>query len=401
MTVGIEGLKNVWDCNVFLNTKADEGIKNVKRMYTFKKIKPTDLDWDLISNSNESTIFSSKEWFKFMSKRPNWHPSVISCKYKENLIGYIIGEQLNFGFVKFMGFPIEGTGTYNQGLICTNNTIQINVDERVNIYKEFLQWLSSQSIKLLQISDYQLRNIEDEYIEEKKYRFPSLDAANISYSTHPTYVIDLDKSEDELWAALNYKSCKYCINKAIKEGLKVRVIEHEEEILPFIKEHMLEKNDVSRRHGRKYSWLTYGEWRIKHLCKTLFPNKILMLQVIGKNKMGGGEYVCASGIFGVDEGMSIYYSGCSYAKYQKLCPNELMVWEAMRILHNKGSKCLNMIGINPYKRKFGAHLTYVPRITSAKANIATQMIMEIKCVYKKLKNLQTKIRTSVFHYGSK
>ena len=31
-----------------------------------------------------------------------------------------------------------------------------------------------------------------------------------------------NKSEEELWAGLHYKSCKYCVNEPKKLGLEVR-----------------------------------------------------------------------------------------------------------------------------------------------------------------------------------
>lgn len=368
-------------------------------MYQFEKINPANIDWDNVVQSEEATIYHTKEWFNFMSSKPNWHPFVIKVNRDNAIIGYFFGELINLLFIKIVGAPCKGAGAYHQGFIRAKGVQNLTVDDRIVIYQEIAEWLSiTEHVSTLQVSDFQFAQFEEEYQDERGYKFPKLDELNISYTALPTYVLDLDKSEEELWAGLHYKSCKYCINKAVKEELRIKVITNRNEIKSFVNEHMREKQDVSRRHGRKYSLLTNGRKRILHLCETLFPDRVLMLQVIGVND-NHEDFVCASGIFCFDQGMSIYYSGCSYAQYQKLCPNELMVWEAIRIIHQRGSKCFNMIGIAPYKRKFGAKLAYVPRVSFTNKPWLPRILIGAKKCYKQLKSVQTYLRKKIFHYG--
>ena len=74
----------------------------------------------------------------------------------------------------------------------------------------------------------------------------------------------------------------------------------------------------------------------------------------------------STGIFCFDKGLCAYWTGASYQRYQKYCPNELMVWEAMRILNERGAGDLNFCGCADYKLKFGTIYAYVPRLMFAK-----------------------------------
>lgn len=107
-----------------------------------------------------------------------------------------------------------------------------------------------------------------------------------------------------------------------------------------------------------------GKSRMKVLCEALFPNRILMIEVFGK--VDQKEVIMSSGIFGIDKGESIYWTGASFMKYQKYCPNELMVWEAMCILHERGAGDLNFGGMAHYKLKFGTEYAYVPSFVLTK-----------------------------------
>jgi hypothetical protein len=80
----------------------------------------------------------------------------------------------------------------------------------------------------------------------------------------------------------------------------------------------------------------------------------------------GTEQIMSSGIFCLDKGQCIYWTGAGFQRYQKYCPNELMVWEAMQLLNQRGGGELNFGGMASYKLKFGTKYAYVPRIYIAR-----------------------------------
>ena len=121
---------------------------------------------------------------------------------------------------------------------------------------------------------------------------------------------------------------------------------------------------MATRHGMRPTPAQHRS-RMKKLCESLFPNRVIMLQVIGKDE-SGVEQIMSSGIYCIDKGECIYWTGASFQRYQKYCPNELMVWEAMRLAHKRGGGILNFGGMATYKQKFGTVFEYVPRIVFSK-----------------------------------
>ena len=115
-----------------------------------------------------------------------------------------------------------------------------------------------------------------------------------------------------------------------------------------------------------------------------------MLEVIGKDD-NGVKQIMSSGIYCIDKGQSIYWTGASYQRYQKYCPNELMVWEAMKLLHQRGGGELNFGGMATYKLKFGTFYEYVPRIAFAKYNWMLNILPWLKLQYHSIKRLIAKI----------
>ena len=95
----------------------------------------------------------------------------------------------------------------------------------------------------------------------------------------------------------------------------------------------------------------------------------------------------STGIYCIDKGQTAYWTGASYKRYQKNCPNELMVWEAMKRLSARGAGDLNFCGMASYKLKFGTVYAYVPRLKFAK--------------YKFLLNWTKILKYFYYHYAKK
>lgn len=160
------------------------------------------------------------------------------------------------------------------------------------------------------------------------------------------------------------KSCKYSIHKAEKLGLQVRTVDRFEDIAGFVDIHYDQLCEVCAKQGMKPK-ASQKKDRMLALCESLFPDRVIMLQVIG-NDEEGRQQVMSSGIFCLDKGECSYWTGASYQRYQKYCPNELMVWEAMRMMREKGAGDLNFCGMADYKLKFGTVYAYVPRLVFTK-----------------------------------
>ena len=354
-------------------------------MYKFKIIKPSIEIWNIIENSNDSTCFYAKQWNDYLL-RIGINPYIVEIITNERTIGYFIGEKIQ-ALIKIITAPIEGIGTYTQGLCMLE---PISEAKRIEIYKSLATWLfDKQKVHILQVDDWQLRRTSASWIPYEDFKQDTLDKYGLTYSVRPTLCVDVNTSEEEMWAKLHYKSCKYCINKARKLGLYVREITEYNAIKDFVRIHYAQLTEVCAKQGMKPK-ASQKPKRMQALCESLFPNRVIMLEVIGKDD-NGEEQVMSSGIFCIDKGQCSYWTGASYQRYQKYCPNELMVWEAMRLLNQRGGGELNFGGMATYKLKFGTYYEYVPRIAFAQYDWMLQILPWLKKQYHNLKRFIAKI----------
>lgn len=354
-------------------------------MYTFKKVSQSQIPWKTIEGALDSTCFHSEKWNNYL-KKIGIKPYVIEVLQDDIIIGYFIGEKLGLG-IYIITAPIEGIGTYTQGLCMLD---VISEEERVNIYQDLAKWLfENKEALLLQVDDWQLRRTSETWIPYEEFRQQTLDEMNIPYSVRPTLCVPVNTSIEEMWGNLHYKSCKYSINKAKKLGLQVKEITNYDDIEEFTKIHYAQLKEVCAKQGMRPK-PSQQQKRMKALCESLYPDRLIMLEVIGKDD-NGVEQVMSTGIYGLDKGQCIYWTGASYQRYQKYCPNELMVWEAMRLAHQRGGGILNFGGMATYKLKFGTVYEYVPRIAFAKYPWMLSILPWLKKQYHNTKRLIAKV----------
>ena len=335
--------------------------------YSFRQINPKGEDWVLIESTYDSTVYHSRKWNQYL-ERIGYHPFVLEVYQKEERIGFFVGERLWRG-ATIVAAPFEGIGTYTQGLALFN---VIAARDRVDIYKALANYLFDNRIaRFFQVDDWQLREDSIDWDKEKTTTNHLLSEMDLRYEVRPTLYISLKKSIDDLWSGLHYKSCKYSINKARKLGLEIKTISTAEEIPEFVKVHFEQLNEVCQRKGMKMK-AAQNRSRMLALCEELFPDRVLMIEVVGKDELGEKK-VMSSGIFCIDKGECCYWTGASFQRYQKYCPNELMVWEAMRILNERGAGDLNFCGMAKYKLKFGTIFAYVPRLVFTKSEVTYKL----------------------------
>ena len=343
--------------------------------YSFKKITPTAEDWKRIEGAYDSTCYQSEKWYVYL-KRIGVKPFIMAVYAEEELIGYFLGEKMWLG-IPMITAPIEGIGTYTQGLNMLRETSE---EERIEIYQALAKWVFEKRYAwTFQVDDWQLRRDIPEWMPNEAFHHKLIEQYGLSYEVRPTLHVPVNKSEEELWAGLSYKSCKYCVNKANKLGLKVREIERYEDIPAFCKVHYDQVKEVCMHKGMRPK-PAQAEDRMRALCESLFPNRVMMIKCVGIDE-NGVEQIMSTGIYCVDKGQCSYWTGASYQRYQKYCPNELMVWETMKRLSARGAGDLNFCGIAPYKLKFGTIYAYVPRLKFAKYDILLNFSHNLKRLY--------------------
>lgn len=354
-------------------------------MYSFKVIDSNSAEWHKIESTYDSTCFHTMSWCKYVESI-GYKVFILEIQCKDVIVGYFVGEKIGLGYYAVMA-PQESIGTYTQGLCMLQ---EISESERVNLYKRIAEYLFSKcNVVLFTVDDWQLKRTYNEWIPNDQFHHEDIEKIGFHYTVRPTLYVPINTSEEEMWANLHYKSCKYSVNKARKLNLKVKEITDFNDIKDFTKIHYKQLTEVCAKQGMKPN-PSQREYRMRALCESLFPSRIIMLEVIG-NDEDGNEQIMSTGIFCIDKGQCSYWTGASYQRYQKYCPNELMVWEAMRLLHQRGGGELNFCGMASYKLKFGTKYAYIPRIYIAKYPIFINILPTLKKAYYAIRRTIAKI----------
>lgn len=349
--------------------------------YCFSVISPSESDWLEIESCIDATVFHTRLWDSFLSSVGRRRVVIAVSNGNNKRIGFFIGTKKWLG-IRIIGAPSGGTGTFVQGL-CLKK--EVSVEERLQIYLALVDFCFKRRIAgYIQISDWRMMEVYDDMEARMTWSMPLLNQLGVYNTLRISLFIDTKPSEEELWSNLKYKSCKYPIHKAEKNGLYVKCIENAEEIPAFVNTLSDLISDVSRRKKVKRH-AHHNKKKLLALCKALFPNRILMLQVIGVAD-DGEQHVMASSIFCIGKAASNYFSGASNEIYMKYCPNEIMVWEAIKILHQRGAGDLILGDVAPYKKKFGSLYGYLPMMVFTKYPLLKDSRVRLKKLYKKFRD---------------
>lgn len=161
-----------------------------------------------------------------------------------------------------------------------------------------------------------------------------------------TFLLDISASEEEIFSKFEYKSARYAINKAIRDGVKVYQIKSEDEkkkYLGFQKEFCNEKG-IPCMHEEELNNMT---------CYYAISNE--------KEYLGACAFIESA-----DERTVRYKYG---ATLHKLNANEIILWEAIKVYKKRGFQYFDFGGCIPtddkssyyyrhyhFKKKFGGEL---------------------------------------------
>lgn len=316
----------------------------------FRLLSDNAIPWGKIERCYDSTPYKKEKWANFLFNTQKVKPWVVEITYGNNhILGWFYAQRIKRFGIPMVVSPIEGWTTSYQGLSLKK---EITTSERVELYENLIQWLfRNNHCWYVQVSDWQLE------LEEVKNRF--------YYDVLLGYRLTLKKDfETEIYKNFKEKSAKYSIKKARKSGIEIR---HAYDANSFAENYFTQLVEVFGRQGLKP---TYSKSRIIELCKALTPDRdILLLEAY----LPKSEKCIATGLFLKDENLAIYFGAASFGEYQKLCPNELLMNDAIKWLNEQGVKEMEFGGGRKYKEKYGPIPFQKPKIMVAKYPILITM----------------------------
>jgi hypothetical protein len=175
-------------------------------------------------------------------------------------------------------------------------------------------------------------------------QLPARDERFTKVSEAAWHGIDLAAPEDELWAGF-CGSARQNIRKAQRNGVKIRASQQLHDLHVFYEMHCHVRKSKYRLLPQPFAFF-------EHLHAAFAENDrltVLLAEVDGAP---------VSGIVFIEYGDALYYKFNASVEYG-MCPNDLLVWEGIRIGQRRGLKLLDFgasdldqPGLLRYKRKF-------------------------------------------------
>jgi len=142
-------------------------------------------------------------------------------------------------------------------------------------------------------------------------------------SSHVTHILDIGISLEQLFKSFHKSSIQQRIKRAKRENLKFRITDKEEDLRKFYEL----VTEIRKKHGlppAPYHFFS-NMWRI------LEPKNLLFIPLVEFN----GEVIAGAIVLQSKDTYHFEYSA-SNQKYLKLCSNQKLIWEIIKVAHQNG-----------------------------------------------------------------
>lgn len=284
-------------------------------------------EWDeVLTAFPDREIFQTGAWIRFLAESQNGHPILLLLKDGAETVGCFAGLIVKKAGFKILGSPFIGWTTERMGIRLLPGVSKRAAVEAVTRYA-FTQ---------LKCAHFELAD-------------PSIspdDVAGLGFRQSPyrSSLVDLSPGEEEIYANMSSKSCRYCIRK----GEKLGVVIEEAHDDGFADDYYAQLCDV---FAKQSLIPTYGKERVDLLIRHLLPTGNLLLL---RAREPQGRCIATGIFFGMHE-RSYFWGNASWRQDQHFCPNEAIHWYAMRYWKQRGMCSYDFCGGGLYKRKYGGH----------------------------------------------
>jgi hypothetical protein len=333
---------------------------------SINEIKPEAWD-EAISEFDSQLLFHRSCWLKFLEETQPGEPLRFKIIDDGKVAGYFVGLLIKKGFLRIFGSPLSKWETDTMGPVCNDN---FDVEE------------------FLEVLDRMCKKLKIHHIEIGNPIFIPAMMKRRGYSCleWKSYVIPLSNDLEKMWKNLKSK-CRNRIRKGLKNGL----VAEDYDNIKFVEEHYRQLIDVYSKQGRIP---TFSADMYRSLFRHLKSENLLFTLQVKQ-----GDQVVASGIFPHDERNVCSLSTASYRKYQKLIPNELLIWKVMCFAAERGIRNFNIgdnyrtiEGSGRFKDKFNG----LPVINYRYYKNYTIWAKVGREVYKKVFYVKQKIRDKLY-----
>jgi hypothetical protein len=293
-------------------------------MLTFEPFEGSLEDWGaILQQFPDREIFQTPAWLRFLAESQSAEPVVAVLREGTGIVGYFAGMIVRKLGFRILGSPFIGWTTEHMGI-----RLLSGVSKRA-------------AVAALETFAFERLGCVHLELSDAGITPDDLQGMQFSCRTSLGTVLDLTRSEDEIYACFSSKSCRYSIRKAIKSGVSVEEAFDD----AFAADYYTQLQDVFAKHSLVP---TYDQRRVELLIKHLLPTGNLLLL---RARDSAGRCIATTIVPGMNK-TAVFWGNASWRKDQHLCPNELLQWYAIRYWKGRGITSYDLACGN-YKRKYG------------------------------------------------
>jgi lipid II:glycine glycyltransferase (peptidoglycan interpeptide bridge formation enzyme) len=306
-------------------------------LISFEQIDIDNYPHEEMNKIGNVNIFQTIPWLKFVSETHKGEPIVLAIKSDGFLEGYFTGLIVKKFGINILGSPFRGWQSYFLGFNLMSTASYLDILRELRQYT--FQKLGCTYMEIIDPS------FEYDGLETLPYKVEHLD----------WYAVDLNQSEDDILANMKH-SGRNCIRKAIKSGVVIEEVTDN----GFASEYFSQYKDVLARHEISPA---YSLEMVEKMIDTMLPTGNMVLL-----KALNPERTCiATGIFLALNKTAVFWGAASWRQYQSLRPNDLLAWEGIKIMKQRGIQKLHLGGQSEqFKEKLGCQEANLYRLMKAK-----------------------------------
>jgi hypothetical protein len=325
--------------------------------YKFKLTERENVNWESISSCYDYLPYKSKYWNSYLNNNFNVKEYVLEITDDENLIGFFIGVKIKKIFT-IIAAPFEGLYTPFQGLTMLK---EITIQQRIELYKSLKKFLfDSKECSFFQVCDWHLE-------------LPHVAHAEIPFEVHKGYLLDIRESAEVILSKMG-SSARNPIKASKNRRL---IIKEPDNFDSYARTYFEQLVDVFKKQNKKP---THSFDEIFNQITFLHQqDKIFALEILNEDGIP-----LASTFFIYEKDIAFWLGAASFSKYQKLSPNEPLMYQAIIGLKNIGINFIEMGGGRNYKEKYGPIPYVKPKIVFAKYRLLHQAKQLAKYLYYKI-----------------
>jgi CelD/BcsL family acetyltransferase involved in cellulose biosynthesis len=277
------------------------------------------------------TLFQSSPWLEFLQATQKGEPVLAELRNGESVAGYFTGMIVRKFGLKILGSPFPGWSTSYMGM---------------NLLPGVCKGSAIDALKRLAFGQLRCSHLE---FMDRTFSTSEITSCGMECTPLNGFEVDLSVDEDAIFERFK-PSCRQAIRKAVRSGLTVEEVSDP----AFAAEYYDQLVDVFDKQGLVP---TYGVDRVQELIRHIqTTGNLLLLRV----RDAEGRSI-ATGVFLMISPTTMYFwGGASWRSQQALRPNDLLMWQAMRIGKDRGMRTFDLGGSGDYKKKFGGTPISVP-----------------------------------------